>query len=65
MSQKPLFISVEEALAAIQHDRLASVYYRSSSVVVMSSHGTGDFTLAEWRKAGGFANSLTKQQERP
>lgn len=62
MSQKPLFVSVEEALAAIQHDRLATVYYRSSSVVVMSSHGTGDFSLEEWRKAGGFANSISKDR---
>lgn len=63
---KRVFVTPEEALVAINGDRLATVYYRTAAgtstgsgvlVFVVTSTGAGTFSLKDWREASAPAKS--------
>ncbi len=49
--------TVKEALEALKQDKLGTVYYSSKGAFVATAHGSGQFTLQEWKLGGGHDNS--------
>jgi hypothetical protein len=57
----PKLHTPEEAILAIQNDKLATVYYRADVVFVATAFGTGTFSYDDWRAANAPKNSLEKK----
>jgi hypothetical protein len=55
---KVIFTTVQEALGSLGMDKLGTVYYRAKDVFVVTSHGSGTFSWADWREGGGRMPSL-------
>lgn len=53
MTDKPIFASVAEARAALAGDRLGTVYYKANQVFVVTAHGVGQFSTAQWKAGDG------------
>lgn len=50
---KVVFGTVQEALGSLGMDKLGTVYYRSRDVFVVTAHGSGTFSWADWREGSG------------
>ena len=49
--------TVKAALEALKQDKLGTVYYSSKGAFVATAHGSGQFSLKEWKDGGGHDNS--------
>ena len=58
---RPIFRTVEEAKIALASDKLGTIYFKSDGVFVATAHGTGTFTLKEWRDGDGYDPSVGPQ----
>jgi hypothetical protein len=51
MKRLPIFDTVSEALAALNMDKLGTVYHRGRKVFVATAFGTGTFSREDWEHA--------------